>query len=616
MSFFKADANILAGRINNTLIGDLTPSTVVGTTITANTGVVSGSVDSTSALLLGTVTATSVSMGKLGFDTSVKGNLLVNAAIDTIGSAVLDIAGGALTTGVSLGAGANVASIILGNAANNVEIMGNLTVAGTTTSVESTNVLYTDPTLYIGAGYTSGSSRQGGFVVNNSIVGSAVTTVEFTSSTEISVASHGFVAGDFIQVSGAADVRNEGVYEVDATTTPTSVVVRTSGQVNFCQTQLFPGVDIATLVKVNLAVLQAGTDGKFEVGFASNSADLLYDDLITAGTGVETSAGSTADNTLVRWDGASGRFIQYSSVLLDDASNLSGVADFKASGNMTAGSKGTSTLQLLSGSKDLLASSKWYYGNWDQTATGSADAGFVLNYETLDSVSIASGGFSSTSQAVVVDSTAFTAGKFLAVSEALNPANDGIYELAAPSSGTSVDISATPTHAFCKTAFVASADSTAKLSLVSVSVIKTSSAGVLQNGHGSTASGLVFKSVALVDGSYAFSVENLTAVGGSSGNSPVLSTDTTFLNVTGTGTAAGVLASGLVDGQRKAVVIRSLAAGSEYQLSATMLEADGAPGAAPASKVLKFTSPGQSAHLTWSAASSGWFIMNAGAEIL
>lgn len=54
-----------------------------------------------------------------------------------------------------------------------------------------------------------------------------------------------------------------------------------------------------------------------------------------SGTGDVTGPAFSTDNAVVRWDGATGKLIQNSSVIIDDSNNISGIGTLAADGNAT-----------------------------------------------------------------------------------------------------------------------------------------------------------------------------------------------------------------------------------------------------------------------------------------
>lgn len=605
-TYFKANSTILGGTINNTVIGATTAAAITGTTITGSS-LVAPSLDYAGALALGGTNATSLAVGKTGVVTSVLGGLKVQSVIDTT-------AAGALNIGTT-----TATSINIGQTGVTTQVAGNLIVTGTTTSIMGNNIMYTDPNVFLGANYIGTAARKTGVSMNVSTT--TATGTAYTNITTVNtfvVASHTFVAGDIIQSSGSSVVSNDGVYEV-ASVTATTVVINATPANNWCQTTLVNG-GTGTITKVNMAVLQYNAStSAFEMGYG-NTASMAYTSLLTAANGVQSSnVGTATANALVKWNGTGGLLIQNSGAILDASNNLTGLANLSATGNVALGSA-SSNLSLISAGKDILLGSVWSYLNNNYTTAANINTGMVFNYNATFNSTAASGGFASTTTVKVASSTNYTIGKFLSVSGAVNPLNNGFYELAAPVDGTTVQIKSSPTYSFCKSAFVVSTtDTVAQLAIVNVAVLQVNG-GTFQVASGST-SAMTFASVATSSGPVTYTSENLSAATAATAVNPSLSTDITYVSLTSgsAGNATGTLAAG-TNGQIKTIALvacnATAGAGNGYQLTVTAcLSASDALGATPASHTFTLNSVGQSIVLCYSTAISGWVIHNTGALI-
>jgi hypothetical protein len=113
----------------------------------------------------------------------------------------------------------------------------------------------------------------------------------------------------------------------------------------------------------------------------------------------------------------------------------------------------------------------------------------------------------------------------------------------------------------------------------------------------------------IVDGSATFgnqiyqSTEHISVAGGSSGN-PNASFVYTFVTTTGSGTATGTLANGLVESQRKILIAESLAV--PYQLTITNV-VDPALGL-KSTETVYLISAGDRIELVWNATAGAWFV--------
>lgn len=181
----------------------------------------------------------------------------------------------------------------------NVVVSGNLTVTGTTFTTESETVLIADNHLYLNDGYTANTPQTGGLVVNYdpTVTTTTVAAGGFTagvaavSNPTVVVAATVFAVGDLIQISGAANRSNDGLYEVlDNTTTTMTIrgIGLTATQEDFTQNQFVTDATVAgSIYKVNVSVMRAGTDGLWEyaVGSASPAGTpLVFTDFATGGT--------------------------------------------------------------------------------------------------------------------------------------------------------------------------------------------------------------------------------------------------------------------------------------------------------------------------------------------
>jgi hypothetical protein len=165
-----------------------------------------------------------------------------------------------------------------------VVIDANLSVTGTTTSVESETTRYTDNHLYLNDGYTTVSAQTGGLVVNYlptattdtvAATGFVAGVAATSNPTIITTGSGTFSVGNLVQVSGASNVANNGLYEV-LTHTGTTLTLRGVGTTatveDFTQNQLVTDTTVAgTITLVNVSVLRSGVDGVWETGLGSST---------------------------------------------------------------------------------------------------------------------------------------------------------------------------------------------------------------------------------------------------------------------------------------------------------------------------------------------------------
>ena len=173
---------------------------------------------------------------------------------------------------------------------------GNLVVEGTTTTVFSEQVNIADNHFYMNAGYTPAAAQTGGFVVNrgkdikSDTVAAGGFTAGVASTSNPTVATTGaatFAVGEFIQVSGASDASNDGLYEVlsHAANLLTIRGIGVMGRVeDFTQNQFVTDATVAgDIIKPNITVNRAGTDGLMEQGFGSSTPLAFLDFALLAG---------------------------------------------------------------------------------------------------------------------------------------------------------------------------------------------------------------------------------------------------------------------------------------------------------------------------------------------
>lgn len=162
-------------------------------------------------------------------------------------------------------------------------IGGDLTVQGTTTSIDSVNVKIADNNVFLSSNYTTNLAREGGITVNYlpTATTSAVAGTAFASATTVEVADGtGFTtAGDIILVTDANDPNNNGIFQI-ASAAANVITINSSPAFNFLQTGFTTDATVAGSVTIiTVAVLQAGTDGRFEVAQGSSATSMTFTDI-------------------------------------------------------------------------------------------------------------------------------------------------------------------------------------------------------------------------------------------------------------------------------------------------------------------------------------------------
>jgi hypothetical protein len=112
-----------------------------------------------------------------------------------------------------------------------------------------------------------------------------------------------FALSDIIQISGSTDGTNDGFFEV-LSNTATKLVVRGIGVTatveafsrNQFEAMAAPAPD-ATITKVTVSVIRAGTDGAWEVGSGA-ATGIAYEDLVTSSLGMTLQAAYEGGNTI------------------------------------------------------------------------------------------------------------------------------------------------------------------------------------------------------------------------------------------------------------------------------------------------------------------------------
>lgn len=164
-------------------------------------------------------------------------------------------------------------------------VAGDLLVEGTTTTIDSETVLIADNHLFLNNGYTLDAPQTGGLVVNvdpeaatNDTVNGAYTASPPAVTTTGSAV---FAVGDIVMFAAGND-QNEGLFEV-LSHIGTALILRGIGGTatveDFTQNQFVAQAsDSATITKVAVAVMRAGTDGLWETAFGSTTP-LSFTDL-------------------------------------------------------------------------------------------------------------------------------------------------------------------------------------------------------------------------------------------------------------------------------------------------------------------------------------------------
>lgn len=362
-------------------------------------------VEGTDDAILDSIITSAVTTGDLYNDANTTTVNVGGSALTT-----LNLGTGSAVTAVSLGTGTGAGdTIAIGGAGSITTVAGDLVVNGTTTSVDSETVNIADNHLYLNKDYTTAVAQSGGIVVNylpTATVDNSGTGGFATTTTVITDASATFAVGDFIQVSGAANPANDGLYEV-LTHIGTTATIDASPTHSFSQTAFTvdTGDTTAVITKVTVSALQAGTDGVWETGAGATVSSLTFSDLATA-AGVTLDTAYGAGNTITMTD-ADGDFdVSVTSGTPAISLDAAGASNFTvASAGLTLSTTTSGTL-LLSGAAlvDIDAAANMdidVTGSFDMLSTGT----FSIDGTGASNVATASGDLtvSSGTGSVVVD---------------------------------------------------------------------------------------------------------------------------------------------------------------------------------------------------------------------
>jgi uncharacterized delta-60 repeat protein len=150
---------------------------------------------------------------------------------------------------------------------------------------------------FMSNGYTDVSARTGGIVVNVAPTADAVQITRFQTGVlgavdpvcGVDVTAGVFLAGDIVQISGAGNPANNGLFEVvghagNELALASTLSGVTAQQEDFSRGQLIDDGSGGTVTKVLVSVLRAGTDGVWESGRGS-TVPIAYVDIGGGGGG-------------------------------------------------------------------------------------------------------------------------------------------------------------------------------------------------------------------------------------------------------------------------------------------------------------------------------------------
>lgn len=264
----------------------------------------------------------------------------------------------------------------------NAVVTGNLTVNGTTTTVDS-EIATADNFVHLNAKYMTDAIKNGGFVFtvdpeNNEINGN----INVASSTTLVVGDQraNFAANDIIQITDSEDSANDGLYQIDSidATTITIKGVPSASVSGFVKTSLTTNADDDTMKirVVKVGVLDTDSaNGKFRVAFGSSST-MTYANVLTDADTI--AADSVAADDISAGDAAVNLTTTNGNITIDAQANDSDII-FKG----TDGGADT-TFLTLDGSEAGEAIFN--------AGIVIADGGNIGSASDKDAISIASGG--------------------------------------------------------------------------------------------------------------------------------------------------------------------------------------------------------------------------------
>lgn len=197
----------------------------------------------------------------------------------------------------------------------NASIGGNLNVVGNIISGGSENVVISDPVLDLGIGASQAITTGFSFVANQGTNTNTITSITASTRVVVCSAATSIAQNDIVQISGSSDSANNGLYVVEAVSSPNITLANatylgalnpaaTQGNAPFIQDALNGDSTGGTISQVNLKALVVAGSGKINDGGASPypegtlleafSADAVISDFTTNGSYVVVGSGTTS----------------------------------------------------------------------------------------------------------------------------------------------------------------------------------------------------------------------------------------------------------------------------------------------------------------------------------
>jgi molybdopterin-binding protein len=254
-------------------------------------GLVSGAADITLARNGAANSTVTIDANSVNFGSDLVGLEVASStfALANITATTINFGGAATTLNVGVAGGL---SDIRGNAI----VRGDLTVIGTTITTHEQSLEIGDSYIDMNYGDTAPGASTGGMVVNynptatNDTVAAGGFTAGVPATSNPTVATTGaavFAAADIIQISGATQAANNGLFEVKthAANVLTIQGIGLTGTVeDFSRNQFVTSAGaVGVIRKINVSVMRAGTDAVWEMGWGS-ATPIAYSDLASGAT--------------------------------------------------------------------------------------------------------------------------------------------------------------------------------------------------------------------------------------------------------------------------------------------------------------------------------------------
>lgn len=274
-------------------------------------------------------------------------------------------------------------SLTIGRLGITTRLLGNIVGAGITVSIDSENIQTRDNHLYLNKDYTTTVGQTGG-LAHNFLPTATVDTEAaggFTSINQVETTGAAvFVAGDIVQVSGATNPANDGVYEI-ASHAANVLTIQGSPTHRFCNTAFVVDAagSTAAFTQVTVTLMQSKADGVWQAGLGATAAALTASlSNIATVSSVSLAVVLAAGNTTGGTD-----LLVTSGDRIDSATAVPLLLGTVTATGVTIGRAGLSDgLQLVDGARVKINSTVGGDGDGTlkcQQVTGNAFSGLVLS---------------------------------------------------------------------------------------------------------------------------------------------------------------------------------------------------------------------------------------------